>query len=100
MQPLGKKSSPAVLVQTQPVVERVSVIVLPRTGAGALTIVQTMVPVPSVAVPDAVSVQFGVGLTPPIAATFAGLVPLFIRSSNGIFSAEISARPAVTLAFA
>ena len=75
VQPAGKNSWAAVEPQLQtPSAERVRVIALPRTGAGAFNKVHAMVPVPAEAVPEAVKVQLLVGDVPPILAN-DGLVP-------------------------
>ena len=85
-------------LQVQPVVAlRVSVMVWPRTGAGALSSVQVMVPVPSATFPDAANVQFCVAAVPPFTLVMLGSVdPALITSSKLTLSAEASAIPAVT----
>ena len=72
--------------------------VLSNTGPGAFLIVQTIVPAPDDAVPDAVTEQFEV-VTVALPATLVsvGSVPWLMTSSNGTFIALISANPAVTL---
>ena len=102
-QPFGAKSGLTSLAHVQvPAVfpdERVSVMVLPNTGPGALTSVHVIVPAPSVAVPEAASVQLEVvAAALPATNSNVGLVPWLMMSSKGTFNALISARPAVTLA--
>ena len=76
--------------------ERVRVMVLPNTGPGALSRVQVIVPAPVAAVPVTANVQLDVVVVPPFTLVMSGAVPWLMVSSNGTFSALISANPAVT----
>ena len=74
VQPFGVYSSVTVVAQVHPADVRVRVMVLPNTGPGALAIVQTIVPAPVVAVPDAAIAQLEVDAVPPI-RSIVGFVP-------------------------